>query len=153
MCQREDSQLIQIPVSRFVSNSSPTMIVSHESELHEARSIYFYFISEFEIFVARLIRGCFVQLMQYISAQHNINNRKKVRRRSARVRATKLSFFQPRVSRYILYMSLPVPPLGRAAPWYSRSRGGKTVSCLRNCHREGRGGRLLLTSPSPTRMK
>jgi hypothetical protein len=50
-----------MPVSRFVSNSSP-MMVSHEAELHEARSIYFYFISEFEIFVARLIRGCFVQL-------------------------------------------------------------------------------------------
>jgi hypothetical protein len=28
-------------------------------------------------------------------------------------RATKLSFFQPRVSRYILYMSLSVPPLVR----------------------------------------
>ena len=33
------------------------MMVYHEAELHEARSIYFYFLhSEFEIFVARLIR-------------------------------------------------------------------------------------------------
>lgn len=62
---------------------------------------------------------------------------------SPTVRATKLSFFQPRVSRYIPYMSLSVPPLGCAAPLYSRSRGGKPVSyLLRNCHREGSGGEV-----------
>src|SRR6267154_607514 len=60
--------------------------------------------SEFEIFVARLIRGCFVQLGEVISAQYQ-HRKKKVRRRrlSPTVRATKLSFFQPRVSRYTLY--------------------------------------------------
>lgn len=61
------------------------------------------------------------------------------RRLSPTVRATKLSFFQPRVSRYILNMSLSLPPLGRAAPSYFRSRGEKPVSCMRDCHREGRG--------------
>jgi hypothetical protein len=39
------------------------MMVSHEAELHEARSIYFYFIrSEIDD------SGCFVQLGEVISA-------------------------------------------------------------------------------------